>query len=365
MNLNDIQPYVIFRTIAGSHAYGTATPESDVDIRGVFRLPNRQMLSLFDSPNQVSDKKSDIQFYELRRYFELAMNANPNILELLWMPEDCIQYENDVWEKLRANRHLFASMKAYHSFIGYAYSQIKRAKGQNKWVNNPKPENPPSKLDVCYIIPLRSKTMMHFWNRGVGGSNFPMRPIPLGESDADLRNYVCAKMEHAPNVYRLYKLPNAKGVFRGESEQLVTESISKVDEFTKLEALLIFNEQEYDRALKDWKDYWNWRKNRNEARYRSQEAGEMDFDSKNISHCMRLLYSGRNIVEHGEPLVRLNGGKSKVVRDIRSGVYDYEEVMDMVEEEVMQLEIAKQQSSLPKSVNAKNLGKLYDELREM
>jgi len=30
---------IIFETIAGSHAYGTATPESDRDIRGVFVQP--------------------------------------------------------------------------------------------------------------------------------------------------------------------------------------------------------------------------------------------------------------------------------------------------------------------------------------
>ena len=121
MDLDDIQHYIIFKGISGSHSYGTATSESDVDIRGIFRLPIEHMLSLFNPINQVSDKKSDIQFYELKRYFELAMNANPNIIELLWTPEDCVQYESEVWKKFQENRDLFISLKAYHSFSGYAY----------------------------------------------------------------------------------------------------------------------------------------------------------------------------------------------------------------------------------------------------
>ena len=232
-------------------------------------------------------------------------------------------------------------------------------------MNNPKSKVSPSKFDFCYIVPLRSEAMHFFWNRTVGNSEFPMRPVPLKESGFDLQNYVCAKMEHISNTYRLYKMPGSKGVFRGKSENLVVEPIPKDDEFTKLEALLIFNEQEYDRTLKDWKDYWNWRKNRNESRYRPQEVGEIDYDSKNMSHCMRLIYSGRNIIENGEPIVRLEDDELKIVRDIRKGIYTYDEIMKMVEKEMDLLKKMKQKSDLPESVNTKKINKLYNELRNM
>ena len=44
---------VIFRGIWGSHAYGTATPESDQDSVGVFVLESETYLSLGKSLEQI------------------------------------------------------------------------------------------------------------------------------------------------------------------------------------------------------------------------------------------------------------------------------------------------------------------------
>lgn len=39
-------PEPIFATISGAHLYGFASPDSDVDLRGAFMLPAREMLGL-------------------------------------------------------------------------------------------------------------------------------------------------------------------------------------------------------------------------------------------------------------------------------------------------------------------------------
>jgi len=37
---------IIFETIAGSISYGTNTPQSDTDIRGIFRLPKGEVVTI-------------------------------------------------------------------------------------------------------------------------------------------------------------------------------------------------------------------------------------------------------------------------------------------------------------------------------
>jgi predicted nucleotidyltransferase len=68
----------------------------------------------------------DCVFYEFRKMINLLMKSNPNVLSLLWVRENHILYQNEVGKILRENRDLFVSKNAYHSFTGYAYSQLKR-----------------------------------------------------------------------------------------------------------------------------------------------------------------------------------------------------------------------------------------------
>jgi predicted nucleotidyltransferase len=139
MNLEQLRKSgnIIFECIAGSRCYGTHTEESDTDIRGVYILPNEDYLGLRNPPEQISDEKNDITFYSLKRFIELATPANPNIIELLFVPEECIIQCHPIMRKLIDNRHLFISTKAYHTFSGYAFAQVNRARGMNKRINSP------------------------------------------------------------------------------------------------------------------------------------------------------------------------------------------------------------------------------------
>ena len=51
-------PAVIFRGIVGSHAYGTANAQSDVDTRGVFVVPSMGYVRLTPPAKQVSDPRN-------------------------------------------------------------------------------------------------------------------------------------------------------------------------------------------------------------------------------------------------------------------------------------------------------------------
>jgi len=87
---------------------------------------------------QVEDSKEDTVYYALKKFFNLALNANPNILEILWLREnhyiwkDLPENRKKLGKLLITNRDLFMSKKIRHSMMGYAYQQFHRMDKLNK-----------------------------------------------------------------------------------------------------------------------------------------------------------------------------------------------------------------------------------------
>lgn len=375
MNLQTIkdQNLIIFECESGSHAYNLNIPTSDVDTRGIFKMPKDTYLKVSSVPQQVSDDKQDTIFFELRRYIELAMMVNPNIIELLWIDPKNIRTMSPAMEKLRANRNLFISTRAFHTFGGYAFAQIKKAKGQNKRVWNPKPEKRPSQLDFCRFIDFDDYLTYYTVSksRGKTPEMMPSRPMPLTKAGIDLTKCHCAKLEHVPYVYRLYHYGDeAKGVFRGDEStglMLVTENIPIEDEWKKFIGLLVFNEDEYNHEIVEWQNYWEWMKNRNESRWVSQETGQVNYDIKNMMHCFRLLISAKNILVNGEPVVRFadDSDDRKFLMKVRNGEFKYEELMPRVEAGMVELEELYKTSKVQHSVDQNKIDELFLELVNM
>lgn len=130
------QDRILFKCIAGSHAYGTQHESSDQDVRGVFISTMQEYVSLEGPTDQFSDERSDIVYYSLRRFLELLTKSNPNAIELLYTPEDCVLLDSEFMKCIREERSSFISKKAFDTFVGYAHSQVKKAKGQNMISDN-------------------------------------------------------------------------------------------------------------------------------------------------------------------------------------------------------------------------------------
>jgi uncharacterized protein len=328
---------VIFSCIAGSRAYGTQIPGSDEDVRGLYVLPSTSYLPLNQSPVQLADDRGNTVYYSLRRCIELLAEANPNILELLFTPPDCVVRTSPVMEKLIEARSLFVTRQCGDTHIGYAMSQIKKARGQNKWVNNPKPPEIPRKEDFCFVIVKE---------RLIASASPPCRPVSLNQIGWSLAEYHAARLEHVPDAYRLYRYGSgARGVFRGDV--LVCESIPERDESSHFAGVLIFNEQSWKQALTEHQNYWGWRKNRNDARWEAQEAGQLDFDAKNMMHTIRLLMSGRSILENGAPIVRFEGQTLNLLLEIRAGKMPFDQIMNVANELMGECDRFKLTAQLP------------------
>jgi predicted nucleotidyltransferase len=146
---------IAYKFVRGSQLYGTALPDgqSDIDYGGVYIAPTEILLGLSENYEpQVSDEKHDTTYYELGRWVELLMKANPNALESLFVPDDkVIGKIHPAIQLIIDNKELFLTKEAIKSTSGYAKSQIKRATGHNKKCVNPVTEKK-EVLDFCYTF---------------------------------------------------------------------------------------------------------------------------------------------------------------------------------------------------------------------
>ncbi len=115
----------LFLTKHGSHAYGMATPTSDLDLRG-FCIPPREYFFGYRSKFEqaIFEGDPDIVVYDIRKFFNLASQCNPNVIEILFTePADHV-IVTDKAKKILAERDSFLSAKAYHTFGGFAVQQL-------------------------------------------------------------------------------------------------------------------------------------------------------------------------------------------------------------------------------------------------
>lgn len=340
---------LLFECVAGSRAYGTAQADSDTDLRGVFIQPAEEFLDLSLPPDLIADDRHNQVYFSLRRLLELLGQANPNVLELLYMPDDCVRLVHPVFQLLLAEREAFITRQCVDTHVGYAFSQIKKAKGQNKWINHPQPEAAPSAERYCQVL-LKDR-----WWPDDGRP--PARPISLSDSGIELAECHAAGLEGAADWYRLYRVgAEARGVIR--QERICTESIPLELERAAFVGLLHFSQRAFEQAKNDHKHYWTWRAERNESRWRQQESGELDFDAKNLMHTVRLLMSARAIIGQGQPLVRMSGTELDSLRTIRAGKMPYADIMQLAEtlrDECLRL---RDRAPLPETVDPTMLRKI-------
>ncbi len=110
--------------------------------------------------------------------------------------------------------------------------------------------------------------------------------------------------------------------------------------------------------------YWDWRQNRNDARWQSQERGEQDYDAENMMHTFRLLLSGENILKQGVPIVRFEGAQLQLLLDIRSSKFPYDELIQMVDAKLKELDETLKNSNLPETADPAAIDRLFAGMTE-
>lgn len=118
---------IILEGVTGSTAYGLNTENSDVDVKGVYLLPTRTVLSIgFNQEHTTKDHVDpDWVYHEVGKFMKLVIAGNPTVTELLYLDEYTIL--TPIGQLLIDNRASFLSTDAVSkAYRGYAFSQAKK-----------------------------------------------------------------------------------------------------------------------------------------------------------------------------------------------------------------------------------------------
>lgn len=344
----------IYEVVSGSHAYGLNTPESDVDTRGLFIAPFRYTISPFVKVEEVADDTQDTKIYELRRFFELLEKMNPNIVELLWIPQEHVLFKHPIMDVLIAHKHKLLSSKVKHTYSGYAMAQMKRLRGHQKWITNPQPQNPPALWDYVRYIPVNGIEPTD----DVAGQQLIKNAIT---------SFTATKVnEHTFKLYHDSKTRYPIG-FLTKADQtnpcFVDVALQKIKE-DGLEFLgtVIVNFEAYQEKLKKWKQYWEWKNNRNAKRAGPEE--KIGYDAKHASHTIRLLFAVQTILKDGIVPVRLPEEQRALVMEVKQGLWEYDKLMALADSLDKGLDDLYQKTSLPRTIDKSLMEALYVEMLE-
>lgn len=125
--MNNYTP--ILKVITGSRAYGFARPDSDTDIRGI-AMPSKEIFFGLQNFEMHEKKDPDETIYSLKKFVNLALGANPNILELLWIEKPFLLLEHHQANYLKHFRRAFITKKIFTSYVGYAKAQLHKIKAE-------------------------------------------------------------------------------------------------------------------------------------------------------------------------------------------------------------------------------------------
>lgn len=346
--LQQQRKYILLECISGSKAYNLQLPASDTDIKGVFILPQQELYGMTYTP-QVANPGNDEVYFEIKRFLELLEKNNPNILELISTGGVSRLQHHPLMELVKAAD--FLSRLCLETFAGYAKTQIKKARGLNKKINQSFPAERKDVFEFCYVI--------------AGGQSVPLRDW-LYEKDLQQQDCGLARIDHFRDVYALYHRSQFdtgvkfKGIFSGADANDV--QLSPVPKGADPLAIMQFNKDGYAVYCKDFAAYWEWVALRNEARYEHNRELGADYDSKHMMHTFRLLTMAEEIALYKE--VRVFRHDRDFLLRIRNGAFSYDDLLEMAMQKLHHMEQLYATSDLPEHPDPELAAALLVKIRE-
>lgn len=126
---------IIVKAIAGSHLFGTDTPTSDKDYKGVY-LPDAEdiLLGKIKKSVNLSTNKSntkntsediDTEFYSLDKFLAMLAEGQTVAFELLFTPHSHIIEKSEIWDQIISMREHLVHKKV-NAFVGYCQQQANK-----------------------------------------------------------------------------------------------------------------------------------------------------------------------------------------------------------------------------------------------
>jgi predicted nucleotidyltransferase len=365
-----IKDAVIFACKHGSTAYGLNTELSDLDLKGVVLPPSNVLNNIFEEFNQVENHpyihslgekyinpknpKVESCVYSLKKFFILASNCNPNIIELLFISPEDIIVQNKTWDIVLENRELFLSSRARFTYAGYAIAQLKKIQRHRKWM-----------LEGDLVKPTRQDFgLKESPDRHLGDIN---RHIQKKMQEWDLTKYNLDDIDRTnlkETLWEIIEEFSGKKIswdsWPDEYLQTIKNKLCNDSGISEEAAKLISAEYEYQSAIKKYNQWLHWKNDRNPERYNLEKR--FGFDCKSASHLVRLFRTGMEILETGKLNVKRSDREE--ILAIKQGAWTYEQVLFYVEKMDDRLNEAYKNTKLPKKPNREKINLLYHNIIE-
>ncbi len=336
-----LETSTVFLTKHGSHAYGLNTPTSDLDLKGVAIPPVEYFTGFSKTFEQAQSTEPDCQIYDIRKFFKLAADCNPNIIEVLWTDPDDHLSIDIIFSPLLDYRHHFLSKKAKFTFSGYAISQLKRINTHYKWLRNPPktkpqrsdfnlPEHPTLPKEQLGAVNALIQKKIDSWQLDLDG--LPQSKINAVQQQLEkfLEDYYTA--QYLPTQYE------------------VAGKVLGLDNFVEIAKL----EREYNAAITGWHQYQDWLKTRNETRAALEK--NYGYDTKHAMHLVRLMRMCEEILTQHVVVVKRPDREELLA--IRNGAWTYDDLITWATAMDSKMNMLYQESTLQKSADINKLDEL-------
>lgn len=297
---------MIVKMIFGSHLYGTDTPKSDKDFKGVY-LPSKRELLLASYPavlkhstgnDHEKNRPGDVdeEIFSLHRFIELACQGQTVALDMLHAPVWAFEQSSQLWHELVVNRHRFYT-RNMTAFLGYCRRQAAKYGIKGSRLAS-------AKLVHEYLL----DSTMHFniklaayWDNLPEGEH--LHKLPPDPADR--------------NQQRIYQVCGKKFLESARLDMVVQSLNRFIDEYG--------------------------------ARARAAERNE-GIDWKAVSHALRVAFQLKQLYLEGTITFPL--AEATYLRGVKGGHKDYlSEVAPLLEETIADVERLASESTYPREVN--------------
>ena len=293
--------YLQYVSLAGSYSYGTNTETSDIDIRGFYFLPLKDAYRIGGKfEDDVTFLTTDSVFYSFHQFIRLLIACNPNVVEFIGVEPDSILYMSQVGKAIRNNSERFLSKRALTTFAGYATQQLRR---------------------------LENALARDYY--------------PQAEKEKHILQSLEAEILAASDAFKLFNKDNTINLHIESSER----------EDMDAEILMDLNLKNV--PIRDFvtmkNQFSNMLRNYGKLNHRNHKKDDNHL-YKHAMHLIRLYYMGMDILrEHRIQTYRHK--EHDLLMSIRHGEYPLDKVFELQKKLEIELQKARDESTLPEKVD--------------
>lgn len=326
INLNKdiswLKERTIFLTLHGSHSYGLATEQSDIDLRGIAIAPKDYYFGFQKTfENYVASEPHDIQIFDLIKFFNLTKDGNPNTLEMLFTEEEYHIYVSSAGKKLIENRDKFLSRNLKERYLGYSRAQLHRLKNHKRWI------------DGGDIAPPMSREEFGLSKELIISKDQLLTVQALIGKKLDQWNCDFEPFSEPQKIYlqgKVSKILAEMEILKDEQWMVAARSLGYSENFLRL----LQQEKAYQNIVSDYQNYLTWKKNRNPKR--AILEAKIGYDAKHATQLIRLLKVGKEVLLTGKLRVKRIEDREELM-EIKNCQWSYEKLIEYankIEEEM-------------------------------